>query len=87
MIWGCISGSGVSNLVFIDGILNADGCLSILKENLKQSAKKWAFYTVFIFIKTTIQNSKLAPVGIFIAMLCFLSKIFILNKTIISSEQ
>ncbi len=34
--WGCMSGHGVGNLVFIDGILNADGYLSILKENLKR---------------------------------------------------
>lgn len=36
MVWGSISGCGVGNLVFIEGILNADGYLSILKENLKK---------------------------------------------------
>jgi len=38
MIWGCISSKGVGELVFIDGILNKNKYLSILKNNLIKSA-------------------------------------------------
>jgi len=38
MIWGCISSKGVGELVFIDGILDKNKYLSILKDNLIKSA-------------------------------------------------
>lgn len=33
MIWGCISSRGVGELVFINGILDKNKYLSILKDN------------------------------------------------------
>jgi len=38
MVWGCISSKGMGELVFIDGILNKNKYLSILKDNLIKSA-------------------------------------------------
>jgi len=40
LVWGCMSARGVGKLVFIDGIMNAEGYLKILKENLHSSATK-----------------------------------------------
>lgn len=40
MVWGCMSAKGVGNLVFIDGIMDQNVYLNILKQNLKQSACK-----------------------------------------------
>lgn len=47
MVWGCISAKGIGNLVFIDGIMNKEGYLKILKENLKQSAAKMGIASTF----------------------------------------
>lgn len=47
MIWGCISTKGVGNLVFINGIMNQEQYLKILKENLKQSAEKMGILDTF----------------------------------------
>lgn len=38
MVWGCMSRSGVGQLVFIDGIMDQFKYLGILKENLQISA-------------------------------------------------
>lgn len=38
MVWGCISTSGVGELVFIDGIVDKSKYLEILKQNLIKSA-------------------------------------------------
>jgi len=38
MVWGCISSKGMDELVFIDGILDKNKYLSILKNNLIKSA-------------------------------------------------
>jgi len=38
MVWGCISSKGVDELVFIDGILDKNKYLSILKDNLIKNA-------------------------------------------------
>ncbi len=40
MVWGCFSGNGVGNLVFIEGTLNKEGYLNILRDNVLQSAEK-----------------------------------------------
>ncbi|KAH8288665.1 hypothetical protein KR054_007468, partial [Drosophila jambulina] len=40
LVWGCMSARGVGNLIFIDGIMNAEMYLNILKENLHSSATK-----------------------------------------------
>lgn len=47
MVWGCISAKGVGNLVFIDGIMNKESYLTILKDNLKQSAEKMGILSTF----------------------------------------
>ena len=47
MVWGCISTKGVGNLVFINGNMNQDYYLKILKENLKQSAEKFGISDTF----------------------------------------
>ncbi|GBM30235.1 Transposable element Tc1 transposase [Araneus ventricosus] len=38
LVWGCMSASGLGNLVFIDGIMNHALYLNILRDNLKLSA-------------------------------------------------
>jgi transposase len=38
MVWGCVSNFGVGELVFINGILDKNKYLNILKNNLKKSA-------------------------------------------------
>ncbi|CAF3239743.1 unnamed protein product [Rotaria socialis] len=40
MVWGCMSGSGVGNLVLIEGIMYKEQYEKILNENIKKSAKK-----------------------------------------------
>lgn len=49
MVWGCISASGVGNLVFIDEKMNKWGYLNILKNNVKQSAEKMGILNTFKF--------------------------------------
>lgn len=49
MLWGCFSASGTGNLVKVDGIMNKEKYLAILKENLKQSAVKLGLRRHFIF--------------------------------------
>ncbi|GBM32545.1 hypothetical protein AVEN_101229-1 [Araneus ventricosus] len=39
LLWGCMSASGLGNLVFFDGIMNHALYSNILKENLKSSAQ------------------------------------------------
>ena len=38
IVWDCISSKGVGELIFIDGILDKNKYLSILKDNLIKSA-------------------------------------------------
>jgi len=40
MVWGCMSTSGVGNLVRVEGIMYKEQYEKILNENIKQSAKK-----------------------------------------------
>lgn len=49
MVWGCMSAAGVGNLVFIDGIMDKNVYLDILKKNLKQSAEKLGILNNFKF--------------------------------------
>ncbi|GFY24722.1 transposable element Tc1 transposase [Trichonephila clavipes] len=49
LVWGCMSASGLSSLVFIDGIMNHEHYLSILKDNLKLSAQNLGIRDDFIF--------------------------------------
>lgn len=49
MVWGCISSQGVGNLVFINGNMDQEQYLDILKQNLPQSAHKFGFGNNFKF--------------------------------------
>lgn len=49
MVWGCMSYSGVGNLVFIDGIMNKEKYVAILKENLKSSVERLGLPDTWIF--------------------------------------
>lgn len=40
LVWGCMSSSGLGELVFIDGIMDKFVYLNILKQNLKKSVEK-----------------------------------------------
>lgn len=49
MVWGCMSSAGVGNLVFIDTIMDRFIYLDILKNNLKESARKMGLRRSYIF--------------------------------------
>lgn len=49
MVWGCMSAAGVGNLVFIEGNMDKTAYLTILKNNLKQSAEKMGISSHFNF--------------------------------------
>lgn len=49
LVWGCMSASGVGNLVVIDGIMDQYMYLDILRNNLKSSVDKLSLGSSFIF--------------------------------------
>ncbi|GBN05033.1 Transposable element Tc1 transposase [Araneus ventricosus] len=49
LVWGCMSASGLGNLVFIDGIMNHALYLNILRDNLKLSAQNLGIGNNFVF--------------------------------------
>lgn len=49
LVWGCMSWNGVGNLTFIDGIMNAEKYVDILRHNLKSSAEKLGIKDTFLF--------------------------------------
>ena len=49
MVWGCMSGRGVGNLTFIDGIMDKWVYLNVLKENVVQSAEKLGLQGSYYF--------------------------------------
>ena len=49
MVWGCMSAAGVGRLHFIDGIMDQNVYINILKENLKESAEKLGIGNTFNF--------------------------------------
>lgn len=49
LVWGCMSASGVGNLHFIDGIMDQNMYIDILKKNLKDSATKLGIERSFHF--------------------------------------
>lgn len=51
MVWGCMSAAGTGNLVFIDGIMTKKEYLTILRQNVQQSATKLGIGDDFIFIQ------------------------------------
>ncbi|GFU85747.1 transposable element Tc1 transposase [Trichonephila clavipes] len=49
MVWGCMTATGLGNLVIIEGIMNQYIYLNILKNNLSQSASKLGLDGSFTF--------------------------------------
>ncbi|GBO00337.1 Transposable element Tc1 transposase [Araneus ventricosus] len=49
LVRGCMSASGVGNLVFIDGIINHALYLNILRDDLKLSAQNFGIGNNFVF--------------------------------------
>lgn len=49
MVWGCFAANGVGALVFIEENMTADTYISILKQNLRQSAEKLGISNEFKF--------------------------------------
>jgi len=49
MVWGCMSYNGVGNLAFIEGIMNAQMYIDVLRDNLQQSAIKLGIQETFQF--------------------------------------
>lgn len=64
LVWGAMSAAGVSNLCFIEGIMDHKMYINILKTNLAPSATKMGLDNNFIFMqdndpKHTAHNTKL----------------------------
>lgn len=59
MVWGCMSYHGVGNLVFIDGNMNADVYIDVLRNNLLTSATKMGIDGKFFSNKTTTRSRRL----------------------------
>ena len=49
LVWACMSSSGVGNIEFIDGIMDNNVYLDILKRNVKESARKLGIRKHFLF--------------------------------------
>ena len=49
MVWGCMSASGVGNLVFIDGIMDHKVYIKLLQDNLGPSVTKLGLEDSYIF--------------------------------------
>ena len=54
---GCISASGLGNLVFIDGIMNHSLFLNILRDSLKLSAQNLYIENNFIFYHNDLSQN------------------------------
>ncbi|GBM98942.1 Transposable element Tc1 transposase [Araneus ventricosus] len=64
LVWGCMSASGLGNLVFIDDIMSHALYLNILRDNLKLSAQNVGIGNNFVFYqdndpKHTVLNVRL----------------------------
>ena len=49
LVWACMSSSGVGNIQSIDGIMDKNVYLDILKRNVKESARKLGIRRHFLF--------------------------------------
>ncbi|KAH8270914.1 hypothetical protein KR026_004632 [Drosophila bipectinata] len=70
MVWACMAASGVGNLVFIDGIMDAKMYLNILKENLPQSAEKLGILDRFRFYQDNDPKHTAANVKLWLVWNC-----------------
>lgn len=70
MVWGCMSAKGVGNLVFIDGIMDQNVYLKILKENLKESASKMGLGKRFKFYQDNDPKHKAQNVRLWLLYNC-----------------
>ena len=51
MVWGCMAAGEVGNLVFIEGTMNKDDYLKILRDNLSPSVEKLGLDQSWVFQK------------------------------------
>lgn len=49
MVWGCMSASGVGELAIIDGIMNAERYVDVLRGNLRKSVQKLGIEGNYLF--------------------------------------
>ena len=49
MVWGCMAASGVGNLVFVEGTMNMEACLQILRDNLPPTVEKLGLGQSWVF--------------------------------------
>jgi hypothetical protein len=49
MVWGCMVYAGVGELADVEGIMNAKGCVNILRCNLKKSVRKLGVQDSYLF--------------------------------------
>lgn len=70
MVWGCMSAAGPGNLKIIDGIMNQNKYLDILKENLKPSVQKLGIEDRFIFYQDNDPKHKASNVRLWLLYNC-----------------
>jgi hypothetical protein len=51
MVWGCMGYAGVGEFAIVEGIMNAKGCVNILRGNLKKSVRKLGIQNSYLFQK------------------------------------
>jgi hypothetical protein len=49
MVWGCMGYADVGELVIVEGIMNAEGYVNILRGNLKKSVCKLGIQDSYLF--------------------------------------
>jgi hypothetical protein len=49
LVWGCMGYAGVGELAIFEGIVNAKGCVNILRGNLKKSVCKLGIQDSYLF--------------------------------------
>jgi hypothetical protein len=56
IVWGCMSAQSLRNVHFIDGIMNQDIYLNIMKTHLIANAKRMGIKDSFVFTQIRILN-------------------------------
>lgn len=70
MVWGCMSAAGTGQLCVIDGIMDQTKYLTILKENLMQSAEKLGVRDNFHFYQDNDPKHKAHNVRLWLLYNC-----------------